>query len=186
MNLQVLTGEPDGNGLESDQTETVEELHEQALQLESLLPVLLRKLFTLVPEHPSADVPVAQLRTCSILQFGPRTMTSLSDELGISLSAMTQIADRMERTGIVERVMIREDRRQRLLQLSERGNEMMRTRKQIRIQQAAEALGIIEDVERAELLRLLNVLLGAAASISPDIRPRTAGEDVNHDVDGKG
>src|SRR5580704_18080599 len=95
-------------------------LQEQALQLESLLPALNRKLFTLVPDHPSAEIPMAQLRTCSILQFGPRTMTSLSEELGISLSAMTQIADRMERAGLVERIMMREDRRQRLLQLSER------------------------------------------------------------------
>lgn len=143
-------------------------LQEQALQLESLLPVLHRKLFTLVPDHPSAEIPMAQLRTCSILQFGPRTMTSLSEELGISLSAMTQIADRMERANLVERVMMREDRRQRLLQLSERGSEMMRTRKQIRIQQAAVALALITDSERAEILELLHVLLGAAASLSPE------------------
>ena len=145
-------------------------LQEQALQLEGLLPVLNRKLFTLVPDHPSAEIPMAQLRTCSILQFGPRTMTSLSEELGISLSAMTQIADRMERAELVERVMMREDRRQRLLQLSERGTEMMRTRKQIRIQQAAVALAQITDSERAEILQLLQVLLTAAASISPEPR----------------
>src|SRR5580700_6726177 len=127
-------------------------LQEQALQLEGLLPVLNRRLFTLVPDHPSAEIPMAQLRTCSILQFGPRTMTSLSEELGISLSAMTQIADRMERAELVERIMMREDRRQRLLQLSERGSEMMRTRKQIRIQQAAVALALIKDSERSEIL----------------------------------
>ena len=143
-------------------------LQEQALQLEGLLPVLNRRLFTLVPDHPSAEIPMAQLRTCSILQFGPRTMTSLSEELGISLSAMTQIADRMERADLVERIMMREDRRQRLLQLSERGSEMMRTRKQIRIQQAAIALALIKDNERMEILKLLRVLLAAAASLSPE------------------
>ncbi len=143
-------------------------LQEQALQLEGLLPVLNRRLFTLVPDHPSAEIPMAQLRTCSILQFGPRTMTSLSDELGISLSAMTQIADRMERAELVERIMMREDRRQRLLQLSERGSEMMRTRKHIRIQQAAIALALIKESERAEILQLLSVLLTAAASLSPE------------------
>jgi DNA-binding MarR family transcriptional regulator len=143
-------------------------LQEQALQLESLLPAMHRKLFTLVPDHPSAEIPMAQLRTCSILQFGPRTMTSLSEELGISLSAMTQIADRMERAGLVERIMMREDRRQRLLQLSERGSEMMRTRKQIRIQQAAAALMLITDNERKELLQLLRSLLSAAVSHSPE------------------
>jgi DNA-binding MarR family transcriptional regulator len=162
------------------------DLYEQALQFEGMLPVLLRKLFTLQPDHPASDVPVAQLRTCTILQSGPRTMTSLSDELGISLSAMTQIADRMERAGIVERVMIREDRRQRLLQLSERGTEMMRTRKQIRIRQAAMALENISDSERGELLRLLHVLLGAARSLAPENKFDLANEEVADDVDGKG
>ena len=162
------------------------DLYEQALQFESVLPVLLRKLFTLQPDHPASDVPVAQLRTCTILQSGPRTMTSLSDELGISLSAMTQIADRMERAGIVERVMIREDRRQRLLQLSERGTEMMRTRKQIRIRQAAMALENITDSERAELLRLLHVLLGAAISLAPENRYDLAAEEADEETDGKG
>jgi len=155
---------------ETDQDQDVLELvQEQALQLEGLLPVIHRKLFTLIPEHPSAEIPMAQLRTCSILQYGPRTMTSLSDELGISLSAMTQIADRMERAELVERVMLREDRRQRLLQLSERGNEMMRTRKQIRIQQAAAALMQVTDKERADLLHLLSVLLNAVR-LTPEPR----------------
>ncbi len=153
----------------------LEKLQEQALQLEALLPVLHRKLFTLIPDHPTAEVPMAQLRTCSILQFGPRTMTSLRDELGISLSAMTQIADRMERAGLVERVMMQEDRRQRLLQLSERGNEMMRTRKKIRLQQAAEALSQIDQKEREEILRLLSVLL-RAVSLSPDPQRRDPAE----------
>ncbi len=143
-------------------------IQEQALKLEGVLPVLMRKLFTLVPDHPTADIPIAQMRTCSILQFGPRTMTSLSEELGISLSAMTQIADRMEKAELVERIMLREDRRQRLLQLSERGSEMMRTRKQIRIQQAAEALTLIRCQEREHILKLLHVLLDAAISLAPE------------------
>lgn len=145
-------------------------LQEQAAQLEGLLPVIHRKLFTLVPDHPVADMPMAQLRTCSILQSGPRTMSSLSEELGITVSAMTQIADRMEKAGLVERILTPEDRRQKLLQLSEHGAAIMKSRKQIRIRQAAQALELVPEELRNELLKSLHVLLTAAVAISPTSR----------------
>ena len=67
--------------------------------------------------------------------------------------------------------MMREDRRQRLLQLSERGSEMMRTRKQIRIQQAAVALALITEDQRMELLQLLQaLLLSAGPSLLPELQ----------------
>ena len=43
-------------------------LNAQATQLEELLPRILRRLFTLEPDHPVAEMPVAQLRACSILR----------------------------------------------------------------------------------------------------------------------
>src|SRR5260370_5467911 len=90
----------------------------QAADLESLLPKLMRRLFTLDPSHPANELPVAQLRVCTILQAGPRTVSTISEELGISVSAVTQIADRLERAGFVERVAGQDDRRMKKLQLS--------------------------------------------------------------------
>ena len=47
----------------------------------------------------AAELPLAQLRVCGVLCDGPRPMSAVSRELGVSLSAMTQIADRLERAG---------------------------------------------------------------------------------------
>ena len=45
-------------------------------------------------------------------------MSSLGRELGVSLSAITQIADRLERAGLVTRVAKGGDRRVRRLELT--------------------------------------------------------------------
>src|SRR5690349_24792691 len=71
---------------------------DQAAQLEQLLPVVMRQLFTADPAHPVTDLPFGQFRLCVLLhQRGKRTMSHLGDELGISVSAVTQMADRLER-----------------------------------------------------------------------------------------
>src|SRR5207245_7427659 len=88
----------------------------QAASLESLLPKLMRRLFTLDPSHPANELPVAQLRVCTILQSGPRTVSAIGEELRISVSAATQIADRLERSGLVERVAEPDDRRMKKVQ----------------------------------------------------------------------
>src|SRR3972149_6505887 len=95
---------------------------EQAKAIASLLPALMNELFTL-DNNPVADLPLAQLRVCAILYDGPRPMSALSKKLGVSLSAMTQIADRLERAKLVSRVARGNDRRVRCLQLTPQGEE---------------------------------------------------------------
>ncbi len=106
---------------------------EQAESLATLLPALMRQLMAGVKD-PASDLPLGQLRVCSILCGGSRPMSALSRELGVSLSAMTQIADRMERAKLVRRVPEGTDRRIRCLQLAERGRQIMRRHEQARVE----------------------------------------------------
>lgn len=137
-------------------------LSRQATELETLLPTLMRRLFTLDRDNVVYDLPVAQLRVCSLLQSGPRTLSTLSQDLYISVSAMTQIADRLERAGMVERVSGSEDRRVRLLQLSPLGVERMKSRREMRIHRAVESLLQLSEEERCTVLDAVNLLLSAA------------------------
>ncbi len=139
----------------------------QAAELETLLPTLMRRLFTLDRDNPVYDLPVAQLRVCSLLQSGPRALSNLSQELYISVSAMTQIADRLERAGMVERVSGAEDRRVRLLQLSPLGVERMQSRRAFRTDRAEEALLQLSQEERRAILEAVNLLLDAATATAP-------------------
>src|SRR5436190_11096387 len=70
-------------------------VHDQARELTSLFVSLTRQLFVL--DDFVAEMPLRQLRVCVLLYDEPRSMSVLSRELGVSLSAMTQIADRLER-----------------------------------------------------------------------------------------
>ena len=114
-------------------------LLEQAKAIASLLPVVMRQLLSL-DGHLVADLPLAQLRVCGILFDGPQRMSELSRELGVSLSSMTQIADRLERTQLVERVSDESDRRIRCLQLTDRGEEIMRRHEDSRVRSILAAL----------------------------------------------
>jgi DNA-binding MarR family transcriptional regulator len=148
---------------------TDEVLLAQAAKLECLLPKLMRRLFTLDPSHPANELPLAQLRVCTILQAGPRTVSAISEELRISASAVTQIADRLERAGLVERVAEPDDRRMKKLQLTAHGAEVMRSRREARVRAAAAALEQLPPPVRAEVLQALHVLLDAGLAAPPQL-----------------
>jgi len=152
----------------------------QAEQMERILPSILRRLFTLDPDNPVAEMPVAQLRVCTILQHGPRSMSAVSEELGISVSAMTQIADRMERGGLVERMSGQDDRRCKQLQLTAYGQELMYSRRQMRVQRAAEALEYLSAEERIATLNVLHGLFEASLAISAPVREDPIGARQEH------
>lgn len=138
-----------------------EKLIEQAAALTSILPKLMRSISALYADDPAMDLPVAQIRVCSILHDGPRTMSVLSRELGISLSATTQIADRLERAGMVERVPEADDRRVKSLQLTSHGNDVMGMRNERRTLRAAEMLERLSTESREAVLDSLGMLLDA-------------------------
>jgi DNA-binding MarR family transcriptional regulator len=146
-------------------------LSEEAEAIASLMPKLARGLFP--PDHdPAADLPLAQLRVCGILNEGPKPMSTLGRELGVSLSAMTQIADRLERAALVRRVAEGSDRRVRCLQLTPQGESMMRRRQEARVRRILAVLAHVAPESRAEIRAALETLHRAClASQQPKAAP---------------
>ncbi|MCC6446151.1 MAG: MarR family transcriptional regulator [Armatimonadetes bacterium] len=137
-------------------------IREQAALLECLLPRLMRRLFAIESDHAASELSLAQLRLCGILQSGPRTISHLGEELNLSPSAITQMADRLEKSGMVERVPEQEDRRVKHLRLTPCGTEMMRSRKEKRIRRAALALERLPSDMRGPVMDALQALLEAS------------------------
>lgn len=152
----------------TDDTEPSVALREQAVQMEYLLPRLMNRMFTLERDRPAAELPLAQLRVCIILQAGPRTLSAISEELSISVSATTQIADRLEKAGMVERISGQDDRRTKKLQLSPHGSEMMQSRREQRIQRSVRALSQMPPELRASAVQALHVLMEAVDASLPE------------------
>lgn len=137
-----------------------------AARVESLMPRIARRLFTIEVNHPSAELPSAQARVCSfLLMFGESSISDVAEELGVSTSAATQIADRLERTGMVERFSRIDDRRVKLLRLTDQGIDMMQARRERRVQRATAALERLTPHDRVQLIEGLGKLLDASLSL---------------------
>ncbi|MEN6449010.1 MAG: MarR family transcriptional regulator [Thermoguttaceae bacterium] len=138
-------------------------LSADAKTVADLLPALMRQLNAGLA-NPMVSLPLGQLRVCSVLRRGPQAMSAIGRELGASLSAMTQIADRLERAKLVKRVPRGDDRRVRCLQLTERGERLMGLYEEARIAKISKVLGQLSPAERGEVTGGLQLLLRAAVA----------------------
>lgn len=150
------------------------EILAQAACLDDLLPCILRRIWTV--DKPRIELPSAQLRLCSILQNGDMTMSALSRELGITVSATTQLADRLAAAGLVERLQEPGDRRTRRLRLTDTGATMMRQDKERRLRRWTDVLSQLAPATRASILEMMKVLVEAGCQAFPvgNAPPETA------------
>jgi DNA-binding MarR family transcriptional regulator len=134
---------------------------DQARAIATALPALMRQLFAM-ENDPAAELPLGQLRVLVLLIERPQPMSALSRELKISLSAMTQLADRMERADLVERVAEGSDRRVRKLQLTSRGEKIIRYHEKARLQRVIDVVKRLSPRERREILAAFRALMAAS------------------------
>jgi DNA-binding MarR family transcriptional regulator len=150
------------DGVDSGGLKACPTIHDQSRELTSLFVSLTRQL--LVVDDFVAELPLRQLRVCVVLYDGPRSMSALSRELGVSLSAMTQIADRLERARLVKRSFEGTDRRVRCLQLTPRGHRIMRLREEARIQRAQSVVERMPESTREQVIQSMRTLLSVTES----------------------
>jgi DNA-binding MarR family transcriptional regulator len=134
---------------------------EQAAAVVGLLHSLLREL-AVGSNDPAVHLPLAQLRVCRVLSDGSQSISAISRELGVSLSAVTQIADRLERAKLVRRVTENNDRRIRSLQLTARGETLLRLHDEERIRRMAAALEQLTPNSRQRAAKTLGSLVRAS------------------------
>jgi DNA-binding MarR family transcriptional regulator len=161
----------DGNGEGSHHDLPIAE----AQELTTLFLAVARQLLSV--DDQAAELPLRQLRVCMTLFEGPRAMSSLSRELGVSQSAMTQIADRLERARLVRRSFEGTDRRVRSLQLTPRGQRMMQLREEARVERAATVVAEMSGDERGEVLSALRRLLAACGRVNGESSGSVKGSD---------
>lgn len=139
---------------------------EQSSKVASLVMALVRRLLS--SEHdPAAQMPLAQLRVCNVLYGGSRSLSAIGRELRVSLSAMTQIADRLERARLVKRVSNGADRRIKCLELTARGEKIMRQRQEERAGRVSAALSNLSPQARQKVVAALEMFVeGCEAAVS--------------------
>lgn len=151
-------------------------LQDDAANVAQLLPRLMRQLNAGLHD-PVVQLPLAQLRVLRVLRGGAMPMSAVGRELHASLSAMTQLADRLELARLVTRVPRGDDRRVRCLQLTERGERMMALHDEARVKIIAKVLGSLTPTERRQVTSALETFVEAAAAsndLSNAVRRRAA------------
>jgi DNA-binding MarR family transcriptional regulator len=112
-----------------------------------------------------AELPLAQFRILRVLYANSRTITELGEELCLTASAVTQMANRLQEAGMLHRVEDRLDRRVKHLALTQRAFEMMRARQERRVSRMQQTLEILSEERQGEVLDCLEELLRAGGEV---------------------
>jgi DNA-binding MarR family transcriptional regulator len=109
-------------------------------------------------DDPTMDLPLRQLKVCRVLLERSCSMSEIGRAVGLSPSAVTQVSDRLERRGMVERVFQDEDRRVRKLKLTDKGLRLMRTHEAKQLQRITAALNGLSGGELEQMTAGLEIL----------------------------
>src|SRR4051812_20954379 len=104
------------------------------------------------------DLPLRQFKVCLTLYRQSRSMSEISRELKLSPSAVTQVSDRLERRGLIERVFQEEDRRVRKLRLTKKGQQLVRARERKQLRRIGAALDTLTPNELGQVMTGLETL----------------------------
>lgn len=127
---------------------------------------LLRLMTQCLDQLPEGDeVSATQYRALAALaQRGPRNASVLAEELVVGRPAATKLVDRLVRRRLIRRKRHPGDRRQVILEVSDRGAEIVRAVQQCRRRRLARVLSELEPSARDALERDLPALLAAFSS----------------------
>lgn len=106
-------------------------------------------------------VSYARMRLLGALHCGgPKIMSSISDELGVTRRNITALVDGLEEEGLVRRLPHPTDRRATVIELTDEGGRTMDTLYDEHRRAVATLFDELSEEDRRELVRLLGVLRG--------------------------
>ncbi len=131
-----------------------------AERLEALFPSLLRALYRPKEGDPLSELTIGQIRIVRLLYAETHTVSSLGEELGMSISATTQMTQRLEGSGLVEKSDDPLDKRVKILRLSLLGKRLMDVRRAQRIDHVQRVLDGMSKDRQMQLIDVLDELRG--------------------------
>ncbi len=86
------------------------------------------------------------------------TIGNIANKFGVRPSTVSQMTDRLEKAGLVERISGREDGRQKEVRLTSRGEALIYSVESVWAERLIKGLNQFTEAERAQLLQLLSRL----------------------------
>jgi MarR family transcriptional regulator, organic hydroperoxide resistance regulator len=144
--------------------DTTDPLAQQAKEFAEIMDQLIREIHIHnVVEFVDTDLTPGQFFIGTILQQRETcTMSEIANTLGVSLSAITGIIDRMVKHGLVKRLRDDSDRRLVRVQLTEKGVGLVVQANTHRHNDLYAILGRLNEEDRLTLLNIIQKIVDAA------------------------
>ena len=124
------------------------------------------------PEFLEIDITMPQAKLLYLLgASGDLHMSALVARLGVSLSTVSGLVDRVVDHGLATRREDPADRRQVVVALTPRGAEFIDRFRELNARQMRELLAVVDDAELACVRDALAALAHAAVRLAPAARP---------------
>jgi len=137
--------------------------------------LVLMKAFRSMQRHASASIASLNLGLSDfvvlemLLHKGPMKVNGIGRKADLTSGSITTAVDRLQARGLVSRVVNSEDSRSRIVQLTAKGNTLIRAAFAAHVAQMEMATGGLNMKERKELVALLKKLgLDAQAQLDED------------------
>jgi DNA-binding MarR family transcriptional regulator len=141
----------------------------------------LDQLARLAIRRPGAprDISFTTASTLSRLEDeGPRRLTSLAVDEGVAQPSMTQLIQRLERQGLVERTRDADDKRVVWVGITEAGRRLLAKRRSARAAELAELLATLPPDEEAALATAVRAALPVIRKLAERRAPATDAADA--------
>lgn len=120
-----------------------------------------RELFMQNNESCCSGVTLAQCHTLlEVENKGKESVTVLAKTLGLDKSTVSRTVDGLVNVGLLDRTIPAENRRMATIQLTDEGKDICQTINNTNDSFFEDTLSILTNTEKAELLRLLEKVLG--------------------------
>ena len=122
-----------------------------------------------VPEFPETSVTMAQMRVLMLLSVtGETRMSQLAPQLGISLSSLSSLVDRLVEADLARRRDDPTDRRNVLVSLTPAGVSLLDTFQELGIEHLRALLDQLTDREIEAVNHAIDVLVAAARRLTTE------------------
>lgn len=153
-------------GVGADSGDAVERLTACMRQLYRLVSD--RMMGSLQSELQGEDVSFTQMTALyKVRAFAPLSVTALAEQLGVSLPATSQLVQDLVGRGLMERRENPLDRREKLLALSEKGQQFLSVKERTMMGAYSEVFGPLSPATLHDAERAINALLREVYESSP-------------------
>lgn len=122
------------------------------------------------PEFPEPGVTMAQMRALMLLSVvGEARMSDLAHRLGISLSTLSSLADRLVEAQLIERRVDANDRRSVLISLAPQGVATLEMFQELGIDHLRQLLAHLSPDQTDTVIQAIDHLVAAARRLSSEV-----------------